>query len=110
VWPIFASKCAVCVNQKAGGCPARSLPARGIEESVLGRVREAQGGLFDPAEWEQMDRIRQVEEIKAVVERIGYDGGQQQVTSTVNGSIVSDFEQTARAMGVTLNLHRWLRC
>ena len=42
----------VCLNAQRRGwaaCPAKSLPARGIEESVLGRIREAQRGIFDPA-------------------------------------------------------------
>jgi site-specific DNA recombinase len=73
----------VCLNAQRKGwavCPAKSLPARGIEESVLGQIREAQGGLFDPAEWEQMDRTRQVEAIHATVERIGYNGIKRQVS------------------------------
>jgi hypothetical protein len=74
----------VCLNAQRKGwavCPTKSLPARGIEESVLGRIREAQRGLSDPAEWEQMDRTRQVEEIQAVVERIGYDGAARQIST-----------------------------
>ena len=72
----------VCLNaQRKGwsGCPTKSLPARGIEESVLGRIREAQPGIFDPSEWEQMDRTRQVEALQAIVERVGYDGAARQV-------------------------------
>ena len=67
----------VCLNAQRKGwaaCPGKSLPARAIEESVLGRIREAQHGILNPTEWEQMDRTRQVEAIQAIVERIGYDG------------------------------------
>lgn len=61
-------------------CPAKSLPARGIEESVLGQIRQAQGGIFDSSPWTQMDRTRQVEAIQAIVERIGYDGDARQIS------------------------------
>ena len=67
----------LCLNAQRKGwavCPAKSLPARAIEESVLGKLREAARGSFDPCEWEQMDRTRQVEAVQSIVERIGYDG------------------------------------
>src|SRR5712691_8355614 len=73
----------VCLNAQRKGwaaCPGKSLPARAIEESVLGRIREAQPGIFDPPEWEQMDRTRQVEAVQAVIERIGYDGAARQIS------------------------------
>ncbi len=61
-------------------CPAKSLPARAIEESVLGRVREAQRGIADHSEWEQMDRTQQVQAVQAIVERVGYDGAARQIS------------------------------
>ncbi len=61
-------------------CPAKSLPARGIEESVLGRIREAKRGLFDASEWEQLDRNRQVETVQSMVERVGYDAAARQIS------------------------------
>ena len=73
----------VCLNAQRKGwaaCPAKSLSARGIEESVLGQIREAQPGIFDSAEWERMDRTQQVEAIQAMVERIGYDGAARQIS------------------------------
>ncbi|HXP89154.1 MAG TPA: recombinase family protein [Bryobacteraceae bacterium] len=73
----------VCLNAQRKGwavCPAKSLPARGIEESVLGRIREAQRGHLDPSEWEQMDRSRQVEALQAIIERIGYDGTARRIS------------------------------
>jgi hypothetical protein len=73
----------VCLNAQRKGwavCPAKSLPARAIEESVLRRLGEAQRGIFDPCEWEQVDRTRQVEAIQSIVERIGYDGVARQIS------------------------------
>jgi site-specific DNA recombinase len=73
----------VCLNAQRRGwaaCPAKSLPAVGIEASVLEQIRAAQGGVFDPVEWEQMDRTRQVEAIQTTVERIGYDGATRQIS------------------------------
>jgi site-specific DNA recombinase len=67
----------VCLNAQRKGwaaCPGKSLPARAIEESVLRRIREAQHGALDPAAWQQMDRLGQVEALQAIVESIGYDG------------------------------------
>jgi site-specific DNA recombinase len=73
----------VCLNAQRKGwaaCSAKSVPARAIEESVLGQIREAQRGICDPCEWEPMDRTRQVEAIQAIVERIGYDGAARQIS------------------------------
>jgi site-specific DNA recombinase len=73
----------VCLNAQRKGwamCPAKSLPARGIEESVLARVRDAQPAIFGAPEWEQMERARQVEVIQAIVERVGYDGAVRQIS------------------------------
>ena len=88
----------VCLNAQRKGwavCPTKSLPARGIEESVLRRIWEAQRGLSDPAEWEQMDRTRQVEEIQAVVERIGYDGAARQISIRFHPSAMTAVEVQA---------------
>jgi site-specific DNA recombinase len=73
----------VCLNAQRKGwtvCPSKSLPARAIEESVLQRLTEAQRPGFEAAEWQQMDRIRQVEAMQAAVERVGYDGAARQVS------------------------------
>jgi site-specific DNA recombinase len=73
----------VCLNAQRTGwaaCPGKSLPARGIEESILGRIREARYGIVEPSEWERMDRAGQVEAVQAVVERIGYDGAARKVS------------------------------
>ncbi len=73
----------LCLNAQRKGwavCPGKSLPARAIEESVLGRVREAQRGIADHSEWEQMDRTQQVEAVQAIVERVGYDGAAGQIS------------------------------
>jgi site-specific DNA recombinase len=66
----------LCLNAQRSGwaaCPTKSLPARGIEESVLGQIREVHPGTMDPAEWEQRDRAGQLKAVQAIVERVGYD-------------------------------------
>jgi site-specific DNA recombinase len=73
----------VCLNAQRKGwaaCPAKSLSARRIEESVLGQIRQSQRGLMDSAEWDKMDRAGQVAAIQQIVERVGYDGIKRQVT------------------------------
>jgi site-specific DNA recombinase len=74
----------VCRNAQQKGwavCPSKSLPARAIEESVVGRIREAQvGGISDGPEWEQMDRALQVEAVHSVIARVGYDGRDRQIS------------------------------
>jgi site-specific DNA recombinase len=73
----------LCLNAQRKGwavCPAKSLPALTIEESILGRIRERSPGVFETAAWEQMDRAQQVQAIQAIVKRIGYDGVAKQVS------------------------------
>jgi site-specific DNA recombinase len=68
----------VCLNAQRNGwasCPAKSLPARAIEESVIRRLKEERGEPFTSPAWERMDRARQVEAVRAAVKRIGYDAG-----------------------------------
>jgi Recombinase zinc beta ribbon domain len=90
----------VCLNAQRKGwavCPGKSLPARGIEESVLGRIREAQGGILDPSAWGQLDRTRQVEAIQAIVERIGYDGTARQISIRFHPPAIPAAEQEVEA-------------
>lgn len=61
-------------------CPGKSLPAGAIEDSVLGRIREARRGICDLREWEQLDRKRQVEALQSSIGRIGYNGVTRQIT------------------------------
>ena len=73
----------VCLNAQRKGwaaCPAKSLPARAIEESVLMRLRVARPPVFGPAEWEQMERTQQVEAMSSLVERVGYDGAARKIS------------------------------
>lgn len=73
----------VCRQARQKGwakCPSKSLPAQRLEESVLGRLREAQGGGWEVSAWEQLDRIQQMGALRAAVERIGYEGQQQRVS------------------------------
>jgi site-specific DNA recombinase len=75
----------VCANAKKRGwsvCPAKTLPAKAIEDSVASRLREEQGELFDPGEWQQMDRMAQLRTIQDVVKRVGYDHLKQQISIT----------------------------
>lgn len=72
----------LCLNAQRKGwavCPAKSLPAQAIEESVLGRIREGRHGVFEAADWEQLDRARQIEAMQSTIERIGYDGNARQI-------------------------------
>jgi site-specific DNA recombinase len=90
----------VCLNAQRKGwavCPDSSLPARAIEESVLGRIKEAQHEILDPSQWEQMDRNRQVEAIQAVVERIGYDGAARQISIRFRKPAITTAEQETRS-------------
>jgi hypothetical protein len=86
----------VCLNAQRKGwavCPGKSLPARAIEESVLGRIRDAQHGMFDPSQWQQMDRSRQVEIIQSTVERVGYDGAARQVSIRFHPAAITTSEE-----------------
>jgi site-specific DNA recombinase len=90
----------VCLNAQRKGwavCPAKSLSARGIEESVLGRIREAQRGIADASEWERMDRTQQVEAIQEIVERVGYDGTARQISIRFHPVPVAAAGKEARA-------------
>ncbi len=73
----------LCLNAQRKGwaaCPSKSLPAFALEESILGRLRETQGGIFGGCEWDQIDRTQQVEAIQAIVERIAYEGATRQIS------------------------------
>ncbi len=73
----------VCLNAQRRGwdaCPAKSLPARLIEDSVLARVRQECGGAFESSLWQRMDRRDQVEAIRSTVERIGYSARNREVS------------------------------
>jgi site-specific DNA recombinase len=86
----------VCLNAQRKGwavCPSKSLPARGIEESVLKRLREAQPERFEASEWEPMDRARQLEAMQATVERVGYDGAARQITIRFHPAAITTSEE-----------------
>ena len=75
----------LCVPERAaqgmGGVSGLNrFPPTRIEESVVRQDLGTQRGIFDPSEWEQVDRTRQVEAIQAIVERIGYDGTARQIS------------------------------
>ena len=73
----------VCLNAQRKGwaaCPSKSLPAAAIEESVVGRIRQARPELYAEREWGEMEKQRQVEVIQASVARIDFDGVTRTVT------------------------------
>jgi hypothetical protein len=73
----------VCRNARRAGwtvCPSKSLPAQGIEESVLARVRQAPGFESGPIPWAEMERPQQIVALRSVVERIAYNGATQQIS------------------------------
>ena len=73
----------LCLNAQRKGwalCPSKSLPARGIEDSVLGQIQTAQPARWTSLPWEQLDSAQQVDAIHAMVERISYDGTTRQVS------------------------------
>jgi site-specific DNA recombinase len=85
----------LCLTAQRKGwaaCPSKSLSAHAIEESVVGRIRQAQGGVFAASEWEPMDRTRQVQAIQAVVARVVYDGAARRISIRLHA-------QTARGEG-----------
>ncbi len=73
----------LCLNASRKGrdvCPAKSLPARAIEQSVVGQIQAVRKGVFDCSDWEHIDRAVQVEAIQTIVERIGFDGASRQIS------------------------------
>jgi len=73
----------VCTNACKNGwgqCPAKSLPAKNIEDSVLERVRAAQAPLFEGIGWEQLDKLARVRTMQNGVDRVGYDARRQQIS------------------------------
>jgi hypothetical protein len=90
----------VCLNAQRKGwatCPGKSLPARFIEESVLGRIREARRGICDLREWERMDRKLQVEALQSSVGRIGYNGVSRQITVRFHADQINATGKEAQA-------------
>ena len=90
----------VCLNAQRKGwavCPGKSLPAGAIEESVLGRIREARPGICDLPEWEQLDRKRQVETLQSSVVRIGYNGVTRQIVIRFHADQITAIDKEARA-------------
>jgi site-specific DNA recombinase len=73
----------LCLNARSKGwavCPAKSLPAQRIEDSILAQLRINQPATASPAEWEQLERGGQIDRIQAMIKRIGYDGRTGQVS------------------------------
>ncbi len=64
---------------------------------MLGRIREAQGGIADLLDWEQMDRTQQVQAVQAIVERVGYDGEARQISIRFHPPAVKALGKEVRA-------------
>jgi Recombinase zinc beta ribbon domain len=75
-------------------CPSKSLPAQAIEESVLRRIRETNGGVLE--EWDGIERIHQIALLHGIVERVGYNGAARQISIRFRQSGIA-VEQEARA-------------
>ena len=58
-------------------------------------VREEQHGVFDCAEWDEMDRARQVQSMQAAVERVGYDGAARQISIRFHAAEITTAESEA---------------
>ena len=72
--------CRLAQREGWAACPSKSLPAQVIEESVVGRIREAQDGIAEIQKWEQMDREKQREALHARIERVSYDGATRRIS------------------------------
>ena len=73
----------VCRHAQREGwakCPSKSLAASMIEETVLERLGAEQNGTVDWQEWRKLDRIRQIGQLRAMIEHIGYDGRMRQIS------------------------------
>jgi site-specific DNA recombinase len=90
----------VCLNAQRRGwamCPGKSLPAACIEESVVGQLRIAQPAISNPLEWDQLERTQQVDTIRAMLERIGYNGATSQVSIRFRGTAITGAGEEAQA-------------
>jgi site-specific DNA recombinase len=90
----------VCLNAQRKGwavCPAKSLSASMIEESIVERIREAKRGIEDPGAWQKMDRTQQVEMVLGIVERIGYDGTTRQISIRFHPGAITGTGEGVRA-------------
>ena len=82
----------VCTNACKNGwgqCPAKSLPAKDIEDSVLERVRAAQAPLLEGIGWEQLDKLARVRTIQSTVDRVRYDARRQQISISFHEPVES---------------------
>jgi hypothetical protein len=82
----------------SAACPAKSPPAQAIEKSALDRIREQQHGIFELAVWEPLDRLRQVEAIRAVVERVGYDSHARQISIRLHAMAQAKISKCIKAL------------
>src|SRR5947209_13900709 len=60
----------LCLNARRKGwavCPAKSLPAQRIEDSILAQLRLTPPAVVSPSEWALLARIGQIETLRARV-------------------------------------------
>ena len=72
----------VCLNAQRKGwavCPAKSVPARQIEDSVLAQIHATQPDPSTSVEWERLEATERVAAMQNLVERISFHGATGQV-------------------------------
>jgi site-specific DNA recombinase len=73
----------VCLNAQRRGwaaCPAKSLPARQIEDAVLAQVRATPPPDSPPLQWDDLEPSQRITALRSMVERVGFDGATGQVS------------------------------
>jgi site-specific DNA recombinase len=76
--------CSAAQRQGWHTCPSKSLPAATIERYVLEQIAShATNGPWDRSAWQRLAPPEQVQQLRALVARIDYDGTCQQVTITL---------------------------
>ena len=73
----------VCLNAQRKGwtaCPAKSLPARHIEDAVLAQLRATPAAALAPIPWDELDPIQRIAALQSMVERVGFNGATGQVS------------------------------
>jgi site-specific DNA recombinase len=73
----------VCLNAQRRGwaaCPAKSLPARKIEDAVVTQVQANPPSNSPPHKWDDLDPAQRIAALRSMVERIGFDGATGEVS------------------------------
>jgi len=73
----------VCLNAQRRGwavCPAKSLPARKIEDAVLAQLQATPPSNSPPHQWNDLDPVQRIATLRSMVERVGFDGATGEVS------------------------------